>query len=303
MKQYKIRTRDKLEVGEKFYAKSFSLAVDLNRCKGCQLCTLACPRDAISVAPAGKDADGRTLKPVIDIDEKLCDFHGICDVVCPFTAIVISHDGQVSNPSVSKGVFPVLIRDIAVDADRCQPDCRVCEEKCPTDAIRVRFEPLSAEEQAARAAQGLPAASAKTVVDVDKDLCAGCQICWLECPSNVITVTKYYDGSIQIHEERCPEGCHACLDVCPVDALRQDDSGKVYARDMHCIYCGACLNVCPEPSALEVERTAVRHTPMNSGAWNKALEKLTSKTGMDRELAARRAVKARDAIMNRNISR
>lgn len=303
MRQYKIKTKEKLEVGEQFYAKRFSLTVDRSRCKGCQLCQLVCPRDAITIEPTRKGPDGKALPPLIDIDEKRCDFHGICDVVCPFSAIRIDRNGQQDTPAVSKDAFPTLIRDITVDTSRCQPECRRCEEKCPLGALTVHFEPLQAEERAERVRQGLPDTDSRTVVDISKELCAGCQICWMECPTSAINVTKFYDGNIRIHPDRCPEGCRNCLDVCPVDALDLDDNQKVYARDLYCIYCGACLNVCPEAGALEVERTSVRHTAVLSGAWNKALEKLTSSTGMDRELAAKRATKAREAIINRKVSR
>jgi ferredoxin len=78
---------------------------------------------------------------------------------------------------------------------------------------------------------------------------------------------------------------------------------KVDVNDIYCIYCGACINVCPKPESLELKRTSVRHTPVDSGAWNKALEKLTSPAGLDRELAAKRAGKAREAIKNLKLSR
>ena len=133
--------------------------------------------------------------------------------------------------------------------------------------------------------------------DIKKELCAGCQICWMECPAEAISVTKFIEGSIQINTEQCPKGCQRCLDVCPVNAIALED-GEVFANDYNCIYCGACLEVCPAEGAIEIERTAIRHSPIDSGTWNKGLEKLTSTEGLNRELAAENAAKAQTALKN-----
>ena len=111
-------------------------------------------------------------------------------------------------------------------------------------------------------------------------------------------VTKFIEGAIRIDQELCPEGCRGCLDVCPVGALHIDDSGKIGIKDLNCIYCGACENVCPNPKALEIERTSVRHSPIESGAWNKGLERITSTAALNKELAANRSARLRAALNN-----
>jgi 4Fe-4S ferredoxin len=328
MKRYKKEYGDKLEIGQVYYAKRFVLTVDRSRCKGCDICKLICPREAITLKPVPKGSDGKAVAPVLDIDENKCDFHGICAAACPFSAIKIMHYNQdeipgvvaacpcvtvpavktsindhAGIPVVDKDAFPVLLRDIEIDRERCEPECKKCEEKCPLGVISVRFEPFTPEEQNERKKKGLTAKSTRTVIDVRKDLCVGCQICWIECPANAIKVSKFFEGSIRINQELCPDGCHNCLDVCPVNALVLGKDKKVDVNDIYCIYCGACINVCPKPESLELKRTSVRHTPVDSGAWNKALEKLTSPAGLDRELAAKRAGKAREAIKNLKLSR
>jgi len=280
MKKYKTQDKDTLEVGQVMYTKRFVLTLDKNLCKGCEICKLVCPRDAITLVPA-PDADGKAVAHIVDIDENLCDFHGICAAVCPFSAIKITINGTDGLPAVNAGVFPSLIRDIEVNDKLCERDCKICEDVCPLDVISVQSGPDMA-----------------TTVDVQREICAGCQICKMECPADAVGVSKFIEGSITIAADACPDGCHRCLDVCPVDALGSDDDGKVFAKELYCIYCGACVPVCPVPEALKVERTVFRHTGVESGAWNKGLERITSTAGLLRELAAQRADKAREAIRN-----
>ena len=298
MKRYKQEDKDKLKIGEVFYARQFDLTVDKNRCKGCSVCKLVCPREAITLKSVPKGAGGKAEAPTIDIDENKCDFHAICAVVCPFSAIKVSVNNHEKAPAVEKEVFPVLLRDIEIDSSRCEPDCKKCEEKCPLGVISVKFESLTPEDIEKRMKAGLPVNNRKTIVNVNKELCATCPVCQVECPAKLIRVTKAFDGALRIKQELCPAGCRDCLDVCPVDALYLGQDGKVSVNDMYCIYCGACLNVCPKPEALELNRMSVRHTDVKSGAWNKALERLTSTSGLERELRAKRTDKAREAIGN-----
>ena len=272
MKRYKKEEGGILEVGQILYTKHFKLTVDRGRCTGCELCRLACPRSAISLISADTTV-GSPSSPLVDVDGDKCDFHGICAAICPFGAIKITINGEEALPAVDKESFPVLERDIRINSSLCKQGCKKCEKICPLDIIKV-----------SETVGG-------TVVDVHKEQCAGCRICWMECPDNVIEVSKYIEGGISIDTAACPEGCRNCVDICPVKALARDESGKIYAKDMHCIYCGVCLQVCPADGALSVKRTSVRSTGADSGAWYRALEKLTSAEGLARELAAKRTYK------------
>lgn len=257
MKHYKEEDRDKLAISQILYTKQYGLTVDRNLCKGCTVCELVCPREAIMLKPVSKGSDGKAQPPIVDIDENKCDFHAICAVTCPFGAIRVTINNEEKSPTVEKEAYPLLLRDIQVDSERCQPDCKICEEKCPLDVISVKFSSLTPAEIEARKKKSLPTTSKKTIVDVKKELCAACRVCEATCPARVIKVTKFFDGSIKIDQELCPEGCHDCLDVCPVDALYLGDDSGVHVNDMFCIYCGACLNVCPKPEALEDRKSVV----------------------------------------------
>ena len=43
-----------------------------------------------------------------------------------------------------------------------------------------------------------------------------------EGPKGCISITKPYRGRITLNTRVCPEGCQACVDACPTDALTYD---------------------------------------------------------------------------------
>ena len=112
-----------------------------------------------------------------------------------------------------------------------------------------------------------------------------------------IKVKKAFEGIISINQEKCPEGCKDCLDVCPIPgALTLGEDKKVHVNELFCTYCGACKNVCPVDEALIVKRTKVHHTPIHSGTWNKALERLTSPADAAKELKTQADENRRKAV-------
>lgn len=299
LKLYRTEDEKRLSIGRVLYAQSFGLTVDRDLCTGCDICMVVCPREAITLRPNPKDANGKAIAPVVDVDVEKCDYHGECAAACPFGAIKVTVNGEEKIPVVEKEVYPEFIRQIEIDSENCEPECKLCEEKCPLNVVTVRFEPLTPEEVKEKKIKVEPGATLqRTIVDVKIENCACCKVCEAICPVNVIKVTKFINGYIKIYQERCPEGCQDCLDVCPVDALYLGEDGKIYVNDMFCIYCNACVNVCPKPEALEVTRTSIHHTPIKSGAWNKALENLTSVEGVNREFKAKRSAKAMEALKN-----
>ena len=63
MKRLKQEDNKQLKLSQVLYAKRFDLTVDRKLCKGCVICTLACPREAITLKPLPKDADGKAQPP------------------------------------------------------------------------------------------------------------------------------------------------------------------------------------------------------------------------------------------------
>jgi 4Fe-4S ferredoxin len=181
-------------------------------------------------------------------------------------------------------------------------DCVECEEACPLDLIKVTR--LTADGKVVENVDSLTEeekAKLQVKVEIEKESCPCCRICEVKCPENAIHIGKFFYGKILIHTEKCPEECTDCLDVCPITGALylSDEDKKVHVNEMFCIYCGACKVVCPVDEALELKRTKINHTPVSSGTWNKALERLASLIEMTKELKAKSSQKARESVEKR----
>jgi 4Fe-4S ferredoxin len=133
-------------------------------------------------------------------------------------------------------------------------------------------------------------------VEVDRGLCIACTRCMELGPQGGFTVTKPYQGHVRLSVQLCPPGCQACADVCPSNAISYDGE-RVHVDERFCLFCGACENVCPAEGAIRVQRTAILHTPIESGAWVKALEKLVSFEAVVREYDRKGQLRRRRAVM------
>jgi 4Fe-4S ferredoxin len=284
------------------HVRNYKLTLDKNLCVGCEICTLACPKEAIKLEKQPKASGEKAKHAKIDIDLEKCNFCGICNILCPYGAIKVIVNGKHVLSVVEKESFPELIRDIQVDTSKYPVDCIECEEACPLDLIKVTR--LTANGKVVENVDSLTEkerAELQVKIDIEKERCPCCRVCEFKCPKGVVTVRKFFHGKIVIHPEKCPEDCTDCLDVCPItDALYlSDEDKKVHVNEMFCVYCGACKVVCPVEEALELKRTWISHTPVSSGAWNKALERLASPIEMTKELKAKGSQKAIESVEKR----
>ncbi len=62
------------------------IEIDRERCKGCHLCILACPRNLIEVS---QDLNGSGYYPAVPKETIECTACGMCWQVCPDTAITV----------------------------------------------------------------------------------------------------------------------------------------------------------------------------------------------------------------------
>jgi 4Fe-4S ferredoxin len=279
--------------------KNYRLSLDKNICVGCQICSLACPKEAIKLEKQPKEQGGKAKKAKVDIDLAKCNFCGICDILCPYGAIRVTLNGEHLLSVLEKKSFPQLIRDIQVDAGKYRAGIKECEEACPLNLITVEM--LAADGKPVEDVGSLTKkekARLKAKIDVDKEYCPCCRVCEFKCPDGVMLVRKFLHGKIEINQEKCPEGCTDCLDVCPITGALyfSDDEKKVHVNETFCVYCGACKIVCPVEEALNLKRTKLSHTPIKSGAWNKALERIASPLEISKELKAKGQQKAMEAV-------
>ncbi len=284
------------------HVKNYKLVLDKKRCVGCQICSLACPKEAIKLERQPKISGEKAKRAKIDIDLSKCNFCGICDVSCPYGAIRLTLNGEHVLSVVEKESFPELIRDIEVDEGQCPTDCIDCEDACPLSIVTVKR--LTAEGKPVENLNSLTENEKKGLqikIDIQKEYCPCCRVCEFKCPPGVIKVQKFIQGKIAINQEKCPENCTDCLDICPITGALylSDEDKKVHVNELFCVYCGACKVVCPVDEALELKRTKIVHSSVRSGAWNKALEKLASPVEMAKELKAKGSERARKSVHKR----
>jgi 4Fe-4S ferredoxin len=90
LKTVKKDTADALTLEWILHVKNYKLALDKKKCVGCQICSLACPKEAIKVEKQPKVQGQKAKKAKVDIDLAKCNFCGICDVTCPYGAIKLT---------------------------------------------------------------------------------------------------------------------------------------------------------------------------------------------------------------------
>ncbi len=284
LRKLKEETADTLVLQWVLHVQNCKLRLDRNRCVGCQVCSLACPKEAITLHKEPRINGQKARKARIDVDLSKCNFCGVCDIICPYGAIKVTLNGKHALSVVEKGSFPELIRDIQINKGRMTLESSKLKESCPLNLISMTS----------------TAESDRVEIEVDKEHCPCCTICEVKLPG-VMRVRKIFGGKINIHTEKCPSGCTDCLDICPITGALyiSEPEKKVRPNELFCVYCGACKIVCPVEDALELKRTHINHTSIHSGAWNKALEKLSSPIEMTKELKTKGSARARDSVKKR----
>jgi 4Fe-4S ferredoxin len=285
--------------------RHYLMTWDLDRCVGCQIGPAVCPKESV-IHVEGEIVDGRLAKKAsVDIDADTCVLCGMCEVMCPTNAITLIINGKRENPVLEYEAFPQLVGSTTFNREQfdwSRKDFVI--DNCPTDVISYDAE-------------------ADTLV-VDDEHCVHCRQCEV-ASDGAFEVVQSWEGSVELHRERCVEGCLACADICPSRALHIDDDGELALADYYCIKCGACMQVCPIKAEYQeyevtiesqgvaktvthqritnadelpvlVERWRVRHTPVESAAWITALQEMADDKAGAVEVDRKRALRRRDLL-------
>src|SRR5208283_2094135 len=136
-KTVKKDSPDALTLEWVLHVKDYKLTLDKKRCVGCQICSLACSKEAIKTQKQPKTAGKKAQKAKVDIDLAKCNFCGICDLTCPYGAIKVTLNGAHDLSILAKESYPKLIRDITVDTSLCEKECEEFETACPLSLVKV----------------------------------------------------------------------------------------------------------------------------------------------------------------------
>jgi formate hydrogenlyase subunit 6/NADH:ubiquinone oxidoreductase subunit I len=305
-KTIKNRTEHTMTLERPMVTRHYLMTWDLDRCVGCQMGPYVCPKDALTHVD-GEIVDGRmVVKPSVDVDPELCVLCGICVEICTVHAISMTVNDQPENPVLKYDAFPEVRGHLNFDKETFDFSLKdLVINNCPTNIIS--YDPV------------------KDTMAIKYEDCIRCRQC--EVASNgAFKVTQRWQGSVELHRERCVEGCLACADVCPTRALHINDQGELVLADYYCIKCGACMHACPikpefseeeytfesqgltltrtyqklvnpEKLAIKVERWRTQPTDIKSAAWIEALRKLADDKASAVEIDRKRALRRKDLIV------
>ena len=279
------------------------VSVNSDSCVFCGLCSVACPFDSLALTIDGTNVKDMASYPVWDVESKVhdedCIYCGRCYSVCPRDSILFER--KLPNPAD-------LVRgEIEINKDECIY-CSFCADMCPAGAITIKNIPTSSNDLVNNSIEvdlskcifcGVckrvcPENAIKQIcstcmlreeIDVPEitgetfileNSCVNCSWCCEICPVDAITVTKPFEGSldlIETDEKICKgDSCHACMDICPCNAVTISD-GKAFTNLSFCNLCGACVTACPQDIRV-LSRVSMNLNNINSESWNEILNTL-----------------------------
>lgn len=137
----------------------------------------------------------------------------LCIVHCP---------EKILKPAVDEyGLQGFMQPTVSFENGWCRPDCKVCSEMCPTDAIR----PLSIEEKRVEKL-GWANFNSRTCVTQTDDV--DCDACQRHCPNRAIIMVEKNGHKVpRINVSKCT-GCGACEHYCPASPKAIYVEGLLY---------------------------------------------------------------------------
>ena len=301
----KTRNEHLMTINRDMLTRNYWMKWDLDKCVGCQIGPIVCPKEALSHVPAVLK-DGHILqKASVDVDENKCINCGVCVEACPTHAIELTVNGKVENPVIEYGAFPEFDAKTIFRKEKFDFALKdFIIENCPTNVI-------SYDEK-------------RDTMRVDFNNCIHCRQCEV-ASKGAFEVRQPWLGSVVLKIDRCVPDSLACADICPTRALHVNEKGELVLADYYCIKCGACMQVCPIKPEYEeeaftfesqgltltrtrqklvnadslpvvVERWRINHSEVSSAAWIEALRKLSDDKAKSVEIDRKRALRRADLI-------
>jgi len=94
IEEKKTDTQDEQTIERTLHSERYSLTLGKKLCKGCEICSKICPREAIKPIKTPKAKGEKAKPPTIDFNEQKCSHYGMCEPVCPFSASKVRGNDQ-----------------------------------------------------------------------------------------------------------------------------------------------------------------------------------------------------------------
>lgn len=94
----------------------------------------------------------------------------------------------------------------------------------------------------------------KTRIKVNKDKCTGCRLCLQICAIENFGEINPKKAALRVEAKFPDPGkfrpfvctqCTKCVEVCPENAIHQNEIGAHIVEKEKCTNCGECIDVCP----------------------------------------------------------
>lgn len=271
----KKESRSRLLLTLEMYQERVELRLDKEVCLRCEVCSLACPRGAVSLIPGETGLD-------ITIDPRRCVLCEICAHFCPSGAVSLWVNGLPKTIFLDHRGLADFFPKVAMDKDKCPEPCpeggegqeHWCRQQrrlvggllseCPKHCHKC----LAA---CPRQAIVLDPKGRHTLPEPDR--CLRCSQCLAVCEYESLTVTPQFLGELVIDDRKCPPDCVKCVAACPVQAIVREGP-RVFRKTPTCSYCGVCVNVCDEEAVSLTRREVVAVPGEYSHGWEEAVRRL-----------------------------
>jgi len=274
----KRKTDAYLELSLTMFVDEVRLRLDKQTCLKCDICSVVCPRQAVTVIPGEDNLD-------IDIDPRLCVLCEVCSHFCPVGAVTLTYNGAVKAILVEHQGLAPFYPKIEMDKAKCPEPCPLVPEGevhwCRQQLKLVPNELAECPKQCHKCLEACPRQAIVLDVEANQtvpepDLCLRCTQCLSVCEYGAIQVTPQFRGRLLIDDSKCPPDCVKCINLCPVKAIVREGE-RVFLKVEVCSLCGVCKNICDYDAITLIREEVVAMPGDFSEAWKHAVEKLLAK--------------------------